>query len=426
VRIAIVNWTSRRVAGAESYINSVLLQLSTLGHALAYWHEIDGPVDREPIKIPDGVPVWSVANLGSDVALKALRNWQPDLIFAHGLLSPGLEAATLKIAPAVFFAHDYYGTCISGAKTFKSPVVRPCDRRFGPACLLHYFPHRCGGLNPVTMLRLYSQQSKRLELLPGYKAIVTQSAHMRQEYLKHGIESERIFDLLDYAGREPLNFPSIEDSVPLAKSSNGTRNRAVEDSGSEPGGLEWRLLFLGRMEFLKGGSVFLDALPQVSAALRRSLRITFVGDGSKRFSWEQKARLVQTRHPNVRIEFTGWLKDSSLESSMTDCDLLVLPSLWPEPFGLVGLEMGQRGVPVAAFAVGGIPNWLVDGVNGHLASGDPPTASSLAESIIKCLRDPLTHDHLRRGAKEMAERFEMQIHTSALMKIFETVLTTVK
>src|SRR2546423_8225430 len=39
------------------------------------------------------------------------------------------------VAPAVFFAHAYYGTCISGAKTFKRPTVTPCDRRFGPKCL---------------------------------------------------------------------------------------------------------------------------------------------------------------------------------------------------------------------------------------------------------------------------------------------------
>ena len=47
--------------------------------------------------------------------------------------------------------------------------------------------------------------------------------------------------------------------------------------------------------------------------------------------------------------------------------LLVVPSVWPEPFGSVGMAAARCGVPAAAFAVGGIPQWLHDGVNGHLA-----------------------------------------------------------
>ena len=50
----------------------------------------------------------------------------------------------------------------------------------------------------------------------------------------------------------------------------------------------------------------------------------------------------------------------------------MVPSIWPEPFGQVGPEAGLYGVPAAAFAVGGTPSWLTDGVNGRLAPGDPP------------------------------------------------------
>lgn len=40
---------------------------------------------------------------------------------------------------------------------------------------------------------------------------------------------------------------------------------------------------------------------------------------------------------------------------MERCGHLVIPNLWPEPFGLVGLEAAQYGVPAVSFAVGGIP-----------------------------------------------------------------------
>ena len=425
MRIAIVNWSNRQVGGVETYLNSVLPQLSSAGHTLAFLHEVDPTPDREKIKLPDGVPVWCVGTMGVDEALKAVRDWEPDVIYAHGLLDPKLEAATIKIAPAVFFAHNYYGTCISGAKTFKSPVVQPCDRRFGPKCLFHYFPHRCGGLNPLTMLELYRLQAKRLKLMPSYKAIVTHSEHMRQEYLKHGIESNRIYDLLYYVRDDQpgANLPA-EVVARIVKNSNGEQAElnANEDAGNGHQRSEWRLLFLGRMDFLKGGSVFLDALPQMSASLKRPLRATFIGDGPARSDWEQQAGRIRSRYPDLSIEFTGWLKGPPLDSSIKDCDLLVLPSLWPEPFGLVGPEMGLRGVPVAAFAVGGIPNWLIDGLNGYLAPGDPPTAAGLADAVFKCLNDPATYARLRRGAAEIARRFDMQTHVDALLNVFAKVI----
>ena len=55
---------------------------------------------------------------------------------------------------------------------------------------------------------------------------------------------------------------------------------------------------------------------------------------------------------------------------MAASDLLVVPSVWPEPFGSVGPAAAQHGIPAAAFAVGGIPQWLHEGVNGHLADGN--------------------------------------------------------
>ncbi|HEV2147384.1 MAG TPA: glycosyltransferase, partial [Longimicrobiaceae bacterium] len=126
--------------------------------------------------------------------------------------------------------------------------------------------------------------------------------------------------------------------------------------------------------------------------------------------------------PGVSVEFTGWVGDDGMDALFARTDLLVVPSLWPEPFGLVGPEAGLRGVPAAAFAAGGIPDWLVDGVGGHLAPADPPTAAGLAEAVVRCLRDPREHARLRRGAREVAGRFSQEAHLAALLRIFEGVV----
>jgi glycosyltransferase involved in cell wall biosynthesis len=409
MRIAVLNWSRRRVGGTETYLSLIIPELARAGHEISFWHETDKPAGREEIELPEGAPAWCVSRQGARRALAALREWRPDLIYSHGLHTPRLEAETVRIAPAVLFAHAYHGTCISGAKTFKRPHTTPCDRRFGWECLGHYFPRRCGGLSPVTMLRLYRQQSSRLATMRGYKAVLTHSTHMQSEYLKHGIEPGRVFNLSYYAHGADVPALSATDA--------GVEGRRAAGKGEPP----CRLLFLGRMEYLKGGRLMIDALPRIRAALGRPLRVTFAGDGPDRPQWERRAAKACRKDAGLEVEFTGWLGRQQLDALYGGHDLLVFPSLWPEPFGLVGPEAGLRGLPVAAFRVGGVPDWLIDGLNGYLAPGSPPTADGLADAVVKCLRDPAEHARLRRGAVQVAERFNLRNHLSALLEIFERV-----
>ena len=174
------------------------------------------------------------------------------------------------------------------------------------------------------------------------------------------------------------------------------------------------------MEPLKGGQILLDALPSIAIALGCPLVATFAGDGRARLEWARRAEAIARRHPQLRIEFTGWIDSPTLNALYDASDLLVMPSLWPEPFGMVGPEAGIRGLPTAAFAAGGIPEWLTDGVNGALARG-PQTAASLADAVIRCLRDPVAHKRLRRGAIEQAKRFSPQRHLNSLASVIEVL-----
>ena len=170
MRIAIVNFSSRRVGGTESYLDEIIAEFVNSGHEVGLFVEYDIPADRPPIRLPDESPQWCVADKGTIGAIAALRDWHPDLIYAHGFVNPKNEAATLSVAPAVFFVHGYYGTCITGAKTNSYPNIVPCTRTFGPKCLLHFYPRRCGGLNPVSALIEYRRQARSAQAssaLPG-------------------------------------------------------------------------------------------------------------------------------------------------------------------------------------------------------------------------------------------------------------------
>jgi len=275
---------------------------------------------------------------------------------------------------------------------FKTPTNIPCSRVFGWPCLVNYYPRRCGGLSPITMVRDFRQQSRRLELMSQYKAVVTLSAHMQREYTRHGVAAKAI------------GAPA-EPAVPSA----GAAGRLNPDLSE--------LLFVGRMVDLKGGTYLLDALPRVASNLGRPLNVTFAGDGPARASWQASAAKLTAKEPGMRVEFTGWRDAGEIDALLARADLLVVPSLWPEPFGLVGLEAARHRLPVAAFAVGGIPDWLHSGVNGYLAPGNPPTAAGLADAIVACLKDRDMHARLREGAAHVLEEFSLERHVDALVQV---------
>src|SRR5262249_7597148 len=127
---------------------------------------------------------------------------------------------------------------------------------------------------------------------------------------------------------------------------------------------EGRTLFLGRLTALKGGQLLVRALRRARAVSSLPLTLTVAGDGPERRLLELAAA-----ESGVPAECVGWVDGPPRERLLRSADLLVVPSTWPEPFGLVGLEAGCVGLPSVGFSVGGVPDWLLPEESGVLASG---------------------------------------------------------
>jgi glycosyltransferase involved in cell wall biosynthesis len=257
------------------------------------------------------------------------------------------------------------------------------------------------------MWEQYRVQTQRLEALRRFDRIVVVSAHMRDEYIAHGFAPGRV-TVIPYVSASPRTEVGAEGAMRGDASVAADRTRAH------------RLLFIGRMDRLKGGDLLLAALPEAARALDRSLHLTFVGDGPERRRWEFAARRAQ-RDGRVTVEFAGFLPRPAVAAHLDRADLLVVPSLWPEPFGRVGPEAGEHGVPAVAFDVGGVREWLDDGQSGVLAPGDPATAAGLSAAIVGALADPATRSRLSEGARRMAARFTNARHLEALVPLLEEV-----
>jgi glycosyltransferase involved in cell wall biosynthesis len=384
------------VGGVETYLEALLPALARR-HELAFWSASDTLTDRGPILVPADVQVIAHGHSASD-HVNRLRAWEPDLLFAHGLDDPALEKDLLGIAPVVQVQHTYHGTCISSSKTMSWPAVRACERSFGPACLALYFPRRCGGLNPLTMAHMYRLQSLRLANLKRAAAVVTLSAHMADELIRNGVPADRIHVVPPFA-------PDTGTAVREARRNDGP----------------CRLLFLGRLEPLKGVAELLEALPRVVERLSRPVLLTVAGDGAERRTLEMLASTVQQGDHRIGVRFAGWQNDAARSTLLSEADAIVVPSVWPEPFGLVGIEAATAGVPAIAFATGGIPEWLRDGENGCLVPTAGDRTKALADGIVRCVGSAETLSRLSTGARASSRQWTLSRHIQSLELVFDAL-----
>jgi glycosyltransferase involved in cell wall biosynthesis len=173
-----------------------------------------------------------------------------------------------------------------------------------------------------------------------------------------------------------------------------------------------QVLLVGRLNAAKGGRLLIDAVDLAQQRLKRPLELVVAGDGPERESMEGAAAAL-----NLPVRFVGWVDPVRRTQLMREADVLAVPSLWPEPFGLVGIEAGCIGLPAAGLAVGGIPDWLQPGVSGE--STDSLTAAGLADALARVLCDQAHWKHLRHGAWETSRRFSPKAHLDRLEPILQ-------
>jgi glycosyltransferase involved in cell wall biosynthesis len=393
MRVLVATTHAVVVGGVETYLRAVLPRLRDRGVTIGL---LTAHPDRNGVSIREWVPEvphWVTGEVGTTLAAASVFN--PDVVWTHDLPDPAADDALARRFNTVRFAHNYAGGCVSGTKCHAAPGWQACSRRLGPACLGLYLPRRCGGLNPLTAVKLYRQNRARQRTLARLRAVLVASRHMADEVTLNGA-AERVKVV-------PLFPPHAQpDPVP-----------------PEPRPRTDRVLFVGRLTPLKGWRELVSAMPVASARLGRPLTLVVVGDGPDRAAFEGEVYRRGVPH-----EFLGWLGTEGVMSQMRNADVLVVPSVWPEPFGLVGIEAGCVGLPAVAFATGGVPDWLTAGVSGESAPGNRPRADQLADALVRALADDAHLQRLRVGAWGSARRFTADAHMDGLLAAFEKVVLT--
>ena len=155
---------------------------------------------------------------------------------------------------------------------------------------------------------------------------------------------------------------------------------------------------LGRLSRTKGQRLFLEAmLPLLPAHPRLKLLVAGAADFEDPAE-EARVRAVAVGADPSRVVITGRMVESM--PFLDALDLLVVPSLWEEPFGLVAVEGMGRTLPVVVTRSGGLPEIVEDGVTGFHAEKN---AASLRRAVEPLLADPVLRARMGEAGRARVE-----------------------
>ncbi len=286
------------------------LALLGLVDALSRRHEQYLAVGRDDGAVCAPCPVTVVPNLDARLRADAdldplLMRRRPDLVHVHNVVNPAVLAWAAGVN-AVVTIQDHRFFCPGRGKWASDGRV--CGDAMGREVCAGCFEDRAYFENTLalTAQRLESVSRLRLTVL---------SAYMERELIQAGIPAEQVTVVPPVAyGLDPH---ARADGPPC-------------------------VLFAGRVVEAKG---IRDA---VDAWRRSGVELPFVvaGTGPLRRQIEAEG-----------VEVLGWLDRRRLSAAYRRAAVLVMPSRWQEPFGIVGLEALTLGAPVAAWDSGGVSEW---------------------------------------------------------------------
>lgn len=168
-----------------------------------------------------------------------------------------------------------------------------------------------------------------------------------------------------------------------------------------------KLLYAGRIYPEKGIDTVIDAMIKLAVGSqgRRDIRLSVAGSGSPEYESHLR-QLVSQAGLTDYVSFLGWVQASEMPELLSEHDVLVLPSIWPEPFSRAVLEGMISGLVVVAARTGGTPEIIVDGENGLLFEPNDP--EDLANKIVHLMDNPESHNRMNYAARQtILERFTM-------------------
>jgi len=229
------------------------------------------------------------------------------------------------------------------------------------------------------------------------------------------VEEEEQFRRLygDPRGRIEIVAPGVEHAFFAPGDRRGARG-AIEMPGTNP-----LIVFVGRIQPLKGPDVAIQALADLHRRGHRTASLIIVGGASGEDGDTETHRahdLVDELDLHDRVQFVEPQPHHVLSSYYRAADIVIVPSR-SESFGLVALEAAACGTPVVASAVGGLLSLVDDGITGRLIAGRNP--ADYGAAMAEILGDDELRDAMGVAARERASHYTWHAAAAILSSLYD-------
>lgn len=208
----------------------------------------------------------------------------------------------------------------------------------------------------------------------------------------------------------------ILNGVDEARLNSHSRTELRSAVGAEPGEVIFTLV--GRINHWKGHFVFLQAAERL-AVESRSVRFLIAGDsfaGQEHLTKAVDERIRSSEVLRGRATRLPYVTD--IGSVYGASDVVIVPSIEPEPFGLVAAEAMAAGLPVIASRIGALPELVEDGRTGLLS--EPGDAAALLAAMKILNSSPSLRDEMgRRGRQRFERQFRVQRYVEEFNQVYE-------
>ena len=170
---------------------------------------------------------------------------------------------------------------------------------------------------------------------------------------------------------------------------------------------------IGRISPTKGQRVFLSALLPLLPR-HSSLRLVVAGnsDFENQNEEDETRKLASRSAEGGRVHFTGMIEGMDFYDGM---DILVVPSMWEEPFGLVSVEGMARSLPVVVTKSGALQEIVEDGVTGLVVPKEEAPLRDAVEKLV--VSTELRAEMGRKGRERVLNSFNPGIQIKKVMEI---------
>lgn len=377
--------------GTETYLRALLPALRTRGHDVrviarsvtdpgAYGvaaQELHWSDEHDPPSLPAARETAAIVSA-----------FAPDVAAVHNVLDAGIIEALGAHAPRVaYHVHDHRPFCPNGDRLYPQGG-EICDVPMGArTCGWHALVHGCAYGPRQRTFGLINLRARVARAVAAADATIALSRYVAGLARRNGVTGE-LLHVVD---------PPLERGALTATIAPRPPSDAV--------------LFAGRVVPSKGARSLVRALARLDEQRRPVLRIA--GDGP-----DLEPTLREARAYGVRIEAIGRLDAPAMRDAYDRSTIVAMPSLWGEPFGLVGIEAFARGRPVAAYDAGAIGEWL-DGGGRIVARGDETAFGDAVASLL----EPAAWSEASATAWAAARRYSLDAHVERIEAIYSACRT---